>query len=407
MAFAILSFLYHKYGWKSLLITSRRGLARQTATAFKEFAQGKLLIGQCGDGMKTIGDITVATATTLMQFQPRWVGGKTRPANLSLLRLIRTVKAIFFDETHHAGSSDIWFDVGTNAEEAILRAGASGTPLTNIELADLRMIGLTGPCVYSSDATSLIQSGNAAKPKIVMVVAQGASGPPLKEVPRWMRDQCRQIVWIRKRNGDQVYGEPNYMDLIQKGKLIQKGAYRLGVTENAHLNQAVIRCVKWFVERKRQTLVLCRRAEHFETLKKLIDATGISFLYIDGKTLTAERDQIKKSFEKRRIKVLLASEVMGEGENLKAIEAIVLAEGVKANTGTLQRIGRGMRVEDGGATDVWVVDMVPTCAEVLLRHGLIRCESYEREQYEVRVVDKWPKEGTINENDLLPFLKWK
>jgi len=542
LAYALCSFLFLRYGLRSLIVTSRKGLARQTAIAFHEWAGGKIKIGQCGDGHKVIGDITVATASTLQQYQPRWHGGRICPGDAVLAKVIRHVDVLFYDECfpagtlidgrpietiregdlvrcwnhrtreveckpvlrtfqrrsdddlvdvklvdgstlqctahhpiwsesrgdyvaailidrrdlvlkcvgpvqggdpmlvgvigvavqvalderavynfevkdrnnyfangvlvhncHHGGSSDTWYDIGLNAISAAYRWGASGTPLVYQELADMRLMGVTGPVVYSVGADKLIHKGHAAKPKIAVVLSQAASGPRLP-----------QGVWpmTNQQTGETFHlrGDPPYADLYKHRtkEIIRKGSYRLGVIENAYHNATAIRCVEWLVERGRQTLLICRRSDHFNALKTMLENTGIAFSSIEGKTPTFERDAIKKSFNERRIKVMLASEVMGEGENVRAIGAIVLADGMKANTPTIQRIGRGMRLEDGGDTDLWVVDIVPMSAVILMEHGLARCESYEREGYEVRVVETWPAADSVGYKDeeLLPFLKW-
>ncbi len=90
------------------------------------------------------------------------------------------------------------------------------------------------------------------------------------------------------------------------------------------------------------------------------------------------------------MKVLLGSEVLGEGEDIKNVEAVVLAEGVKVITNVLQRIGRGMRLKPQCNNTVWVVDFIPCSHRRLYEHGIERILHYEAEGHVVQVVDEWP-----------------
>jgi superfamily II DNA or RNA helicase len=76
---------------------------------------------------------------------------------------------------------------------------------------------------------------------------------------------------------------------------------------------------------------------------------------------------------------------------------------VKKASAAIQRVGRGMR--RGATPDVWVADNVPLGHDTLTEHALSRCEAWEGEGYETRVVEQWP-EGDDLSDDLLPFLTW-
>jgi superfamily II DNA or RNA helicase len=401
LAYVIARYFYDLYGWRSLVMTPRRGLVRQTARMFRQYANHDLPIGEQGDGKKTVGPITVGTPNTLGQYRGQMRRGRMVPADKKIRRMLEKVQVYIADEAH-LSSGNIWNDVGMACTNALVRIAMSGTLLTYKRLKDMRMIGLTGPIIYRCKAQRLIDEGLASKPKIAVIMSDRASGPPLQKVP---------VVFHNATTGKsfRTYTSPPYQDKKSKtGKIITKGSYRLGIIENPRHNQTLLECVQWMVDHKRQTLLLCRMRDHWKILRDMLQTSGLKYLAIWGATDTANRDYAKERFAKRRINVLLASTILDLGEDLPAVEAIVLAEGIKTNTSAIQRVGRGMRLEEGGATDLWVVDVVSTTANVHIRHGMKRCEFYEREGYEVRAVTKWPSKKHFVERyeKLLPFESW-
>ena len=207
------------------------------------------------------------------------------------------------------------------------------------------------------------------------------------------------IEWVPYRN---KHGDIRK----RKAHLPYAQAYQKGVVQSKRHNQAAIRAALWLADHGRPTLIICRNVvEHFETLKKMLEAEGIPFLAVKGNTDTTDRHLAKRALADRTVQVVLCSEIWGEGEDLPSIKGMVLADGVKSVVTTVQRIGRGLEKEVGGESDLWVVDIVPTGHPTLLKHGLARCEAYEAEGYEIRVVDKWPKLDESDDN-LLPFKRW-
>jgi superfamily II DNA or RNA helicase len=181
-----------------------------------------------------------------------------------------------------------------------------------------------------------------------------------------------------------------------------KEAYVKGYVENVHHNTAVIRATAWLADNGRKVLLIARRKEHFLTLKKMLEDQGIEFTAAWGETATSDRERAKNDFIKSNGSVLLATTIFDEGTDIPGIDAIVLAEGVKVNTNSLQRLGRGMRKKDGW-NEVWVIDIVPTCHKTLMEHSLARCETYEDEGHEVTILTDWPPMDAEYDSSLLPF----
>lgn len=395
---AIARALFEEFDWNTLVLVPKKGLMHQTVERLQVYYGDDLKVGWMGDSERVEGDVIVATAQTMQGYKPRKVGKRMKPADLQLREIVKKFQVVIGDECHRT-SSDTWYDLFMNSG-AHRRYGFSATPLKDSELSDFKLIGATGPVIYSCDTSKLIEAGLAAQPKIVMVMSEHASGPDLtKEVTRVAREatiERRIEKGLKVRSPKKVKPDP---------KELYRCAYRMGVAENKHHNAAVIRAVQWLVDQGRKPLVLCRYKPHYEELRTRLEETGISFMAVWGASDKGDRDLAKKSYGDGTTRVVLATTIWDEGEDIPGVDAIVLAEGVKSMTNALQRIGRGMRRD---TKDVWVVDFVPTSHPTLRKHAGARAESYEQEGHDLVLIEAWPENDTFDFGDeLLPFKNWK
>lgn len=388
MMAAVARYLWEELSWRTLVVAPKRGIAIQTARRFELYYQGDVPVGLLAEGRREAGPVTVATAQTLLAFKPRLRrGGRgqrahTQAADPFVREVVKDYEVLMFDECHRT-SSDSWYEIAMESG-AHRRFGLSATPIIGEDLRDAKLIAATGPVLFEAKSVDLIKAGFAAKPKIVMVMSPNASGPNLPTK-----------LHVIEKHGH----------VFQKRKTLPYAeAYMQGIVRNEHHNRAVVLATQWLVEHKRQTIVLCRRKEHFLTLGEMLDDAGISFLAVWGTTETSDRDHAKSAFAQRAVQVVLATTIWDEGEDIRSVEGIVLAEGVKVSTNSRQRVGRGMRPD---SDEVWVVDFVPTSHPRLMQHAYQRALSYEQEGYEVRVLDRWPGSGELDFGDeLFPFLTW-
>lgn len=395
MEAVIAKYAFEHYGLKTLVLTSKRGILDQMVRVFNAVLGDVMSVGQMGDGEHTVGDVTLGTAQTLIGYTPRRrrvrVPGTKRykqqfiKADPVIRQLLREAGVLLLDEAHHT-SAETWYEIAM-ACQAKYRYGLSGTPLKFEDYADARMIGATGPVIYDIEADVLIAAGKSARPKIVIVSADAASEPEMEH-----------RAFSRLRSGKLVPGTrwPDY-----------KKAYRYAIVESDVHNRAVIRATEWLVDRNRRTLILTRQKDQWRLLRDLLEESGLSYAALWGDTATPERHSAKVAMDESKLQVILASVIFDEGEDVPGIDAMVLAEGVKSNTNAVQRIGRGMRREEGGYEDVWIVDFAPTSHPVCLEHGADRCASWEAEGYEVMVWDQWPDTEAEGAGEmLLPFEQW-
>lgn len=387
MMAAVAKFFWEQLQWRSLIMVPDKGLLTDTVKRLRGYYGDEIHVGQCGDQIKEPGDITVATPQTLIGYKPRRRKGKFIAANPKLRALLFGTEVVFADECHHS-SSPTWYDLLLTCK-AKRRYGLSGTPIKDDVLKDLKFKAATGSVKLAIPYQRLRDAGLVTEPRIVMVAADNASGPELPVTLYRQWDAGEQTFVSRRRS------------------LPYKKAYVRGVVENDYHNAAVILATQWCVDHGRSTLVLCRRKDQWRTLKEMLGETGIEFGALWGAHETDERDFVKNQFRDGGIQALLATTIFDEGKDVKAISAIVLAEGVKVQTNCVQRVGRGMRPA-GGHDDLWVVDIVPVCHDKLLEHGLERAKAWEAEGYETVMVDEWPAPGddSFDYEKLLPFLDW-
>lgn len=409
---AIARALFEEYEWNTLILVPKKGLMHQTVEALQRFYGDDLKVGWMGDGERVEGDVIVATGQTMQGFRPRVLlkkDGKRKrrvpvPPDKQLRRIVREFQCIIGDECHRA-SSDTWYEIFMHSG-AIRRYGFSATPLKAEEIADLKLQGATGPVVFECDSGALIDAGLAAKPKIAMVMADTVSG---KSIAKKVERKAREAVFERAsaRWEKRGKGKAPRLDKIKVDqKEIYRWAYRLGVVENVAHNMAVLRAVQWFVEHDRKPLVLCRLKEHWNTLREMFEEAGLPFIAIWGASDKGDRDLAKSAYGAGRTKIVLATTIWDEGEDIPGVDSMVFAEGVRSPTNTLQRIGRGMRRD---SKDVWCVDIVPTCHPMLTQQAASRADTYAEEGYETLLVEEWPahdEDTSDGKRELLPFLKW-
>jgi len=392
MIFTAASFLWETKQWRSLILVPKKGLLNQMYERACEYFDDWITVGMAGDGKRIEGNIVVATGQTLQ----RWKSTRTKkrgmvPADPWLRELVKTYEVMFLDESHHS-SSTMWYDIAMNSG-AQRRYGFSGTPLKDIEIEDMKLIGATGPILFDVAADGLIEAGLAAKPKIIMVMSDAVSGPDIEDEVEHEAEQMRERDDKKRKlkRTSKKAPEPNKYRI----------AYRLGIMQNEQHNAAVVRAAQWMIYHGRKTLLMCRYKEHFDILAALLEESGTEFIGVWGASDNSDRAHAKESLSNGTVKLVLATGIWDEGEDIPGINGIVLAEGVAANTNSRQRIGRGMRAD---TKDVWVIDFVPTCDDTLREHAAKRADAWEGEGYEVLVWTDWPahKDAPLD----LPFERW-
>jgi superfamily II DNA or RNA helicase len=397
MMAAVGLYLWQEYKLRTLIVTSRKGLARQTAEKIAKHVPASIPVGLFGDGSHTMGIITCATSQSLLGYQSRTInkklGGRNiaipQPPDKRVIELLRSVNQLFLDETHHA-SSESWTGIAMFCR-AQRRHGLSGTPLQNKELADMRMMGCTGPLIYEVHSDTLIDRNIIRRPKICFVMSENATGSLL---PKEM-----QTIEITPGQYISKLLPPPY-----------ETAYLDGVVENETMHRAIVLATHWFAIRKRRTLLFTRKLKHFHNLKDAFTLNPhVRVAALSGKDSTSYRDQIKQQLISGELDAVIGNMIMDEGEDFPGVTALIPAEGVTSYTNAIQRIGRGLEAGKDSA-ETWVLEFAPTPSDKLIGHALERATAYEKHNYPTMVLDQWPEGSPVDARkypNLLPFETWK
>lgn len=311
-----------------LVVVTSRDLLHQTADRLSSMLGEE--VGKVGDGLNDVRRVTVGTFQTLHNkvtkgdSVPRW-----------LLELDCTM----YDECHHVSSNtsqDVLYAV-----TAPYRFGFSGTPLKHDDLADLLLMGATGPVVIDISNEQLVNSGISAKPIVEMMQLGTETVPDAWE-----------------------YGWRSAYD-----DLIVKCSYRNHIIAS------------YVMQKSMTTLILVDRIEHGRILSSISGS-----IFVNGSNTIEERAEALGKLRDEPGTVVIATPIFGEGIDVPAVELLVLAGGGKGHIKLLQQIGRGMRAKEGDNI-LRVLDFADLSNKYLAEHSFIRAELYEREGFEVILVE--------------------
>lgn len=319
-------FLVHT---KQLLHQARARIAERLGTIEEH-------IGIIGDGRFEPKHITVATVQSLSQAR----GDAQKKV---IAKYLKTIGLLILDETHHASAKTFYRLV--QRIDAPWRFGMSGTPFGLADGKGLMVEAAFGPVVDRVSNDDLIKLGVNAKPTIRMV-----------EIDRPRLDVDPEVDW--------------------------QSVYKEGIVLNAHRNGLIAKWARRFAKRKWPTLVIVRELWHGDNLCELMREMKVPHAFVHGKMPTSEVDRQKERLIDGKIAVLVASPIFGEGVDVPAVRALIVADGGQSTANVLQKIGRGLRrKKDDNRLDV--VDFADSTHKWLASHSQQRLQLYLDEGFSV------------------------
>ena len=153
-----------------------------------------------------------------------------------------------------------------------------------------------------------------------------------------------------------------------------------------------------------QAVVFAINVEHSQAIAAAFNAAGIPAAHLDGEAVTEGRQQTVEQFRQGNLRVLTNVGLFGEGFDVPALEAVIMARPTCSLALFLQMIGRALRYAPGKTARI--VDL----AQNWTRHGLPRDErewsldGVERQVRDLEVVDdevreRRPRDIEISEGD--------
>ena len=150
----------------------------------------------------------------------------------------------------------------------------------------------------------------------------------------------------------------------------------LGIVHNKARNEVI----KNIVEKHREEGYICiltRILEHGEELEKTIPGA----IYLKGEDPLNKRMEIINKFNNGEIPVLIGSSILNEGISISNMKTLIMASGGKAQTQTVQKIGRVLRITKEKKQGVFY-DFIDAGNKYLFKHSKQRLSLYKKEGYD-------------------------
>lgn len=390
---------------KALLIVPNISLINQTVEAFKQYSNGlvdwkiQTLGGDSGEfdfGKFLESNILITTYQSLVNLVPQCLEKKLaehlkkKPKKGEVEKLARETmrlkekieeaktmnilgyfKVVNVDEAHKSRGESISI-ILENCKGWQYRLGLSGTMKLNEQYSDFfKMQQNVGPLVMMLDAKFLIDNQYSPEVKIKRVFLEYDPKDPT--VFQYL--QIQEDKELRKKVKDQ-FQDPKafgkYMLDIEK-KIIFETPARIEFISNL------------VSKLKKNTLILFSdiKNQYGVNIAERIHSWNQNTFYIDGETVSLDRDKYKAIMEKEEGTVIVASYgTFATGIDLKNVFHIIFAESTKAEITIRQAIGRGMRALKG-KHEVVVWDIIDDLKGYSIKHSESRLDIYKEQKFNI------------------------
>ncbi len=308
-----------------LALVHRSQLADDIAARYEKRSPG-LVAGRILEGDADIPEDATLVAATFQTLVNWLKRDHEDPLYRQAKELLAWAQGLIIDETHVL-PADTFYSVAMSTTNAYFRFGLSGTPLAR------------------GDRKSLLALAALARPTVRLITVTQCS-----KRPTWQG----------------VYGE-----------CVVKGAAR---------NAALVAISK---RATAPAFLFVQQVEHGKDLAKRLTNAGIPSEFVWGSHSLAYRKSLIRRLVQGHFEVLVCSSVFQEGIDVPELRSVIVGSGGKSIIATLQRLGRGMRVDrktDGsvreGGDRFEVYDIADKGNKWLERHARGRLNAYTAEGFE-------------------------
>ena len=326
-----------------LALVHRSQLADDIAARYELRSPG-LVAGRILEGRWDVPDDAQLVAATFQSLRAALKNKKKPARQKAVVDLLERAQGLIVDEAHTL-PAQTFYDTAMMMKNAYYRVGLSGTPLARHDKKDQYSLAALGPIIYRVKPKKLIGLGVLAKPTVRMVTCVQGSG---------------RTTWPG------VYGE-----------LVVHSTDRNGIIVRATQNAT------------KPAFVFVEETDHGKALSKLLFRLGIQNEFVWGNHSVDYRKSLIRRMVQGHFDVIVCSKVFNEGIDVPELRSVVNAGGKKSVIATLQRLGRGMRIDrdkdgkvrEGG--DVFeVYDVLDRGNSWLTAHATARRDAYLSQQYE-------------------------
>lgn len=349
--------MYQKTRVPTMFLVHRKDLLKQAVARFAKYG---IRAGEIGDGKWDFNPegVTVATMQTLWsKYQD--------PAN-GLGTLFQGIRQVFFDEAHLMAADldkgNIFVKIAALFTHAPMRWGLTATPFMRDNYSNRLLQGVTGKVLYRITNKTLIDQGYLTPPRVIMTTVNHPSAYE-----------------------DPITGDENRCPPARPYHAIYKYAVTRNPARNMQIAKDIAACPK-------PALVLVQQTEHMKYLDWACSQIGIDIpLWLDGSSKTAERVEGVRMLREGDIQVLGATTIFDEGVDIPELRSVILAGGGKSKVKALQRLGRGLRLDED-KHEVCVYDYVDFNTDkpswLPIKHSRERKKHYKDEGFTIETKGK-------------------
>lgn len=333
--------IYQSLPVPTLFLVHRKDLMVQTIDRFKKY---NVTAGQLGAGKRNLKEnVTVATVQTLDSILNRTGAGRDELLDY----LCNKVEMVFFDEAHLLAADlqrgNIFIRVSRLMKSAYARIGLTATPFMRDNYSNWLLEGETGPARYQITNQTLIGDGFLAEPIVHMMKV-----PPVDDIKGAWQNQ-----------------------------------YDLGIVSYRPRNKLVVDAIG---KSPKPALVMVSRVAHAKILQSAAAIRGMDIPVLKGDSPLQERKRVSKLLRDKKIDAVICTTIFDEGIDIPSLRTIILAGGGKSKIKGLQRVGRGLRTDDG-KEDVKIVDFYDAQAPMLKSHSTARKKLWREQGFKIKLHD--------------------
>lgn len=266
-------------------------------------------------------------------------------------KFLEEIECLIIDECHSASTQTIRNAV-VQMPNAAYRYFFSATPWRDMG-GDMKLLisVISTNVLYELRGKDAVEEGIISQPIYKLI-------NPLTP-KKWLRD-------IKKNN---------------RRELLEQG-----IIGNSVRNAQIVQEAMNLYAEKRNIFIAVDEISHMKILEKRFQKKGIEPLLIYGEMNSWEKEaNIKEAGEHDGPLVTIGTMAVGEGTDMPAINAVIIASGGKSTIRFIQRIGRGTRKTE---KDFIVIDFFDWYHDKLIEWSKARIKTFKQEFEELKGLDK-------------------
>lgn len=338
---------------RTLYLVPTKELFKQAHAELTEMIPD-LPVGQIKAGTFAPGLVTIAMTQSILSRLNR----KRRESSElreNMLDWLGNVECVIGDEVHKDASIK-WSQIFKLCRNAQYRYGLSATPISGTSSKDLLLEGITGPIFSRTIKTPELVERGLSTPTTVFFVEYN---PPALLPPKG--------------------GEEN-----SENDFSWHEVYQLGIKQNATRAGVVADIIKREMKEGRRVAVFVDTIKHGNFIEKFIPHKILTQTMY-GHDVDKVRELKLLRFKGGDWPVLITT-LLREGYNLKEMDTLIIAGGLKSYIGVIQRAGRVVRTREGKA-EARIYDFIDTHHPFLFKHTELRYEAYRSEGFDLDHLD--------------------